>query len=141
MVTNLLKEITLAIGREFPAVKIYTENLEPGAECPYFYIFCVSTRYEPKQKNRYQRNAAFEIQYLPQSGSTENWRIAERLEVLLERISFDGALLQGSNINCKMENGVLHFYIAYTFDLVRKEKNEDYMGEVKVYGETVKTGK
>jgi hypothetical protein len=143
VVNKLITGIAQAIRKEFPATtyKVYTEKTEQGIRKPCFFILCVTQNHEARLKDRFRLESTFDIHYFPKNGNAEGWEVAEKLRMILEWITLDGDFLLGSNMNYKMEDGVLHFFVDYTLNMVHKKEPYDFMEEVKVYGKIRETGK
>ena len=142
MVNKLITGIAEAIRKEFPVSthKIYTEKTEQGTKEPCFFILCITQWHDPKLKDRFRLNTSFDIHYFPKAGNAEGWEVAERLRLLLEWVAIDDALIRGTSINYKMEDGTLHFFVDYNFNMDTKKEPYAYMEEVKVNGKIAKAG-
>lgn len=99
---------------------------------PYFYITIMNPSQIPMLTNQYQRIQPFEIQYFPKGKSytRECMEVAEKLFEVLEYIMIDGNLVRGSDLNCKLEEGVLYFYVQFNL-VVLKQTEDSFMQEIK----------
>ncbi|WP_313524824.1 phage tail terminator family protein [Anaerotignum sp.] len=140
MVNKLITGIGQAIRREFPETtyKIYTEKTEQDLKRPCFFILCVNQRREAKLNERFRLNSSFDIQYFPYVGNVEGGETAGKLWLVLEWVTIDDALIRGSSMNYKIEDGILHFFVDYNVSMDRKKEPNVFMEEVKVNGEISK---
>lgn len=136
MINNLISGIGQAIRSDFPeeAYRIYTEKIEQGLEKPCFFILCANQRYDAKLGSRFMLNTSFDVQYFSSLGNNDCWEVAEKLRGFLEEITVDGSLVQGTSINYRVENGVLHFLIDYNIPMMHEKDAVEFMEEVTVYG-------
>lgn len=141
MVNNIVLGIAQKIRTVFSETNysLYTENIEQGFKEPCFFVSLISHTQKQRLGNRYRETYSFDISYYPSAdGSTneECLEVAEGLYEILEYITADSDLLRGININSKITEGILHFYVDYNIFVIREKIPETNMEEVIIYGET-----
>ncbi|HCT64272.1 MAG TPA: hypothetical protein DIC60_03215 [Lachnospiraceae bacterium] len=141
MVNNIVLGIAQKIRTVFSETNysLYTENIEQGFKEPCFFVSLISHTQKQRLGNRYRETYSFDISYYPSADGNTNeecLEVAEGLYEILEYITADSDLLRGTNINSKITEGILHFYVDYNIFVIREKIPETNMEEVIIYGET-----
>lgn len=122
-------EVRKAISRKINGfrdkdTKIYSETIEQGFQEPCFFVKEVNTSHERELGNRYKRDHLYDIHYFPNPNSstknTDTRTMAEVLYEQLEYIEVAGRPLRGYDMNHRIVDGILHFFIRYPM-FVKKE--------------------
>lgn len=125
----MIDEIRKAILRKINTfrdkdTKIYSESIEQGFQEPCFYIKEVNSSQNRELGNRYKREHLYDIHYFPNlNSSTKNTDMRAMAEVLYEQLEYievAGRPLRGYDMNYRIVDGVLHFFVRYPI-FVRKE--------------------
>jgi hypothetical protein len=119
--------------------KLYTESIEQGFDEPCFFVQLITQAQTQRLGNRYRETHSFDVMYFPTEDGNENeecHNVSEELYQLLEYIAVDSDLIRGTNLNSKVQEKVLHFFVDYNVSIVRVKPEEEKMEEVTVYGET-----
>ena len=117
MVNDVLDGISNALYKVFEGVEIRTEGLEQGFVAPSFFVDIVSTMDTPLLGNRAFRTMEFDVSYFPESETELNnecEKVASQLYGALRFIDLlDGTKLRGLELNHKVVDDVLHFFVKY----------------------------
>ena len=108
------------------------EDIKQDLQKPCFFIASINPTVSPFPGGRYRRENQFIIQYFPQSDTdfqAECNNVAERMFWCLEEIEAMGSMIRGCNMNYKVVDGVLNFYVNYNF-FVRRQKEDTAMGAI-----------
>lgn len=118
---------------------VYFDSLPQGFAAPCFFIQLLSASHELRLWNRYELVLNFDIMYFPMN-ERENDVIelntrAYSLLYGLEYIPLDGGEVRGTDINYKIEDGVLHFFISYHIFILKTSERSPLMQRlVQQYG-------
>lgn len=117
MVKAIIDGISNALYENFKGVTIYSESVEQGLEEPCFFIKTLNPSEIPLVGVRAFRLVPIDVHYFPDSekeGYAEMESVASELYAILRRIKLvDGSLIGGWNLNHRIEDGVLHFFVEY----------------------------
>lgn len=141
MVNDIILGIAEKIRTLYPesGYKLYTESIEQGFKEPCFFVQLITQTQTKRLGNRYVETYSFDVQYFPNEngeGNKECLIVSEELYELLEYITVNEDHLRGTNLNSRVQDRVLHFFVDYTVPIVRTKVADEKMGEVTVYGET-----
>lgn len=138
MINKILIGMSQALYVEFGEnYNIYTESIEQGLDVPCFLITNIVHTHNAKLCNRYQDNNSFMVQYFPLSNTDALYEIHDvvsRLENVLEWISVDTSKVRGTNMESKVDNGVLNFQVDYNVRSVKRTEEEERMNNLKYKG-------
>lgn len=141
----MVNSIVLGIAQKIRTVftegdySLYTEKVEQGLNEPCFFVWLTSHTQKQRLANRYKETYCFEVLYYPSvdgNANEECLAVGQGLYELLEYISAEGDLIRGINLNSKITEGVLHFYVEYSMFTIREKTPDTNMEEVIIYGET-----
>ena len=127
MVNQLFDDITRALYKEFgDSCKYYVEEIEQNSQRPCFSVGALNPIIESHSLVRYTRITPIVIHYFTDKDATNDakkdvHRVAERLWQTLEYLEFNGNLIRGDSISWDVVEGVLQFFITYTFDVYKVE--------------------
>lgn len=134
--TGIAAELEKIFDDKLP---VFFDSLPQGFEAPCFFIKLLSANSELRLWNRYELVLNFDVLYLP-IGERENvaHELNERAYGLiygLEYITLEGAPIRGTDINYKIEDGVLHFFVSYHIFILKKSERSPLMKKlVQEYG-------
>lgn len=132
-VNSVLDSVIAALNQNFPNISTYSEESEQGLEEPYFYVKMFPVAQKQLLGQRYQRNHSFDIHYF--AGSNEALHdMAEQLYDKLELISVADSLVRGSGMRHEIVDGVLHWFVAYNFQVRRSVEPDPLMQSMKQEG-------
>lgn len=136
MINAITESISRALDAEFGGrCKIYMEEKEQDLEGPCFFIQCLNPTGSLFLGRRYFRRSQFCIQYFPASESSPNREcngVAEQMYACLEYIDLGGPW-QGTGMNSRVEDGILHFFVNYDGFVYRQEEETPAMEELEVH--------
>lgn len=125
--------VIAALYQRFPAVPIYGEDISQGLTEPCFYVKLFPTQHDQSLNRRYRRTHTFDIHYFPEpiQPYKDMHDMSEALTDVLELVPFGTGLLRGSGMNTEIIDGVLHFGVEYTVNLVRPPTSAQNMNTMK----------
>lgn len=126
MINELFNAISTSIYEEFGNdYEIYREEIKQGLKEPCFFISCLKPEINKFLNNRYFSNIPFCIQYFPvtQDKNSECIDVSERLFDCLEYVKDNDSTIMGSNMNYEIVDGVLNFWVNYSFFVLKKQNN------------------
>lgn len=129
MINEVVAGISVRLDAEF-GYEIHMEEIKQDLQEPCFFIASVNPTISPYPSGRYRRENQFVIQYFPKSNTdarAECNNVAERMLWCLEEIEAMGGRIRGCDMNYKVVDGVLNFFVNYNF-FVRRQKEETAMG-------------
>ncbi|EHQ92097.1 hypothetical protein DesyoDRAFT_5165 [Desulfosporosinus youngiae DSM 17734] len=131
---NLIRDSIISVlDQNFPDISIYEEELAEDFEEPCFFVKLLSASQEQLLGQRYQRFHFFDLHYY--GGSNGNLHdMAEQLYDKMELISVDGRLVRGTGMRHEIVDGVLHFFVAYNFYVLRRAESDRLMQSMKQEG-------
>nr|DAL98055.1 MAG TPA: tail completion protein [Caudoviricetes sp.] len=97
---------------------IYTDFHKQNARFPLFHIKLLESNQEQEFTNRYWRECDFDIQlFMDENGEIQDTKSlmakADALYTVLEYIHVNGKLLRGTDMNYRVTDNVLHFFVSY----------------------------
>ena len=114
--------ISSAIGAAFPDAIIYKEQASQ-IERPAFYIGEIKTTQDKSIGNRYYRQHQMVVRYFPPEDGLTDYEdlsdIADKLYACLEYLEYDGWRGRGIQMNHRIEDNVLQFYLTVQLALKR----------------------
>lgn len=130
------------IKGDYPDTPIYTERAVQDRKLPAFFIGGINTSTEKKMNNHYRMNWQMEVRYQTPANSLGTYsklnQMGMELTFLLDRIHLptyeDGKYREqrGTNIDYKIDEGVLLFYVDYEMNVLRYEKPAPLMASLEV---------
>lgn len=134
MINAIMEAISIALDAEFgDGYECHIEEMSQDMEGGAFFIQCLnptSTLFCGKKR---LRRSQFCIQYFPLSEDDRNrecYDVLERLNQCLECIALDGLMMRGTQMNGKVADGVLTFFVNYDCFVYRREEAMPEMGEL-----------
>lgn len=124
----------------FPDIKRYGEEIKQGFQGPCFFVELLAASHTQELGTRYMRTHSFNIHYFPRNNSDLNESneelhdMAEQLYDALELIEYNDVLYQGVGMNHEIVEGVLHFFVDYSFRVRRIVTELPKMAELKQEG-------
>lgn len=132
MINIIIAGISNALFEEF-GYKNHMEEIKQDLKEPCFFISCINPAFRRYLGTRYFQQNEFVIQYFPESKSNakaECNAVAERMDWCLEVIQTDAGDIRGNNMNYKIVDGVLNYFINYDCFIYRVEQ-KNVMEQVK----------
>lgn len=137
MVDKIINSISTKLKEVFDdKTLVYTEPVEQDDKTSCFFICCETSACNQVMGKRYSFNYHFDIQYYPLNGHGEMHSVAAQLYDVLEYIDCETSKIKGVQMNYKIEQGVLHFYINYNIQII-KTINKTSMDELKLNNNAV----
>lgn len=140
MTDSIINAIAHGIRNEFHKNKymVYTENVEQGLIKPCFFIHQLYRKQKHLFDRRYIEKFCFDVTFFPKNRNSkfECAKAENSLYSLLEFIDVDGDLIKGSNINSKIDDNILHFFIEYNIFILKPKEKDKYMEVLQQHGRT-----
>lgn len=142
MINELIEIIAFNLASIFGEdMPIYSENVPQGLETGCFYIRNL-THSEKKLIGGRRKLTDFDIMYIPSEGSLETEKeLNNILATITERFrgfTLGTKVFKGTEISAEKEDGVLHYFISFNFNVKDKREAELMekliMKEVEVIG-------
>lgn len=130
MLNDILDAITKKLDKLFPDNPIYTNAVEQDLVEPCFFVQFLEPSEKPMIGQRYFRETAVSIQYLPGETNEVLRELNRVTDILMDGMEYitleDGSLLRGTGRIARpdMEERVLTFLVNYNM-FVRKPKMEE----------------
>ena len=117
MINAIMEAIGMALDAEFgQGYECYIGEMGRDMKGGAFLIQCLNTASALLRGRRRHRRSQFCIQYFPPSEDDRNrecYGVLERLNQCLEYINLDGIMIRGTQMNGKVADGVLDFFVNY----------------------------
>lgn len=124
--------ISSAIGEAYPNVIIYKEQASK-IKRPAFYIGEIKTSQTKSIGNRYYREHQMVVRYFPTEDNLTDYEdlsdIADKLYACLEYLKYDGWRGRGIQMNHRIEDNVLQFFVTVQLAL-RRPTNDPKMEHI-----------
>ncbi len=131
MVNDVIAGISNALYNEF-GYENHMEEIKQDLEEPCFFISILNPSAKEYPGGRCRRDNSFVIQYFPESenhASAECYSVAERMLKCLGLIEVQGQYLHGHNMNYRVADGVLSYFVDYNF-FTRGAKETSFMEDM-----------
>lgn len=128
MVNELFDAITRTMFTEFGEThKFYVEEIEQNATKPCFSVGTLNPIIKSRSLVRYNYTIPIVLHYFTDKDNTTDSRkdcyaVAERLWQLLEYLPYEDYLIRGEDMSWDIVEGVLQFFITYSFDVYKTEE-------------------
>nr|WP_175559950.1 hypothetical protein [Clostridium uliginosum] len=124
---DLIIEIRKILGREFPNVTVYDEEIKQGFKKPYFFVKILTSNQIKELNRRYKRNVYFDISYFSdkESINLDYFNMADSLYKTLEYVEVDSKKYRTLNMKHEIVDEVLHFMFQLKFNLLKKIEQTD----------------
>ena len=127
IIDGITEKLSATYGDD--SYKYYTEQVKQGLRTPCFIVSCVTMGSEQMLGDRYKRNSAFSVTYLPKStteAGNECLKIQNTLFDALEYITVGGNLKRGTDIAGRIVDGALVCTVNYDM-FIRRVREKDTM--------------
>lgn len=124
-VTDLIDGTTIALHNQFgDTYKYYVEEVEQNAKKPCFVTGILNPMIRSTNARRYERTCPLVVHYFTDKENTldankDCYSIAEQLWQALEYLTVDGCILRGEEISWELVEGVLEFFITYSYPIYK----------------------
>lgn len=109
------------IGSTFPEIEVYIDGTPEDAERPFFIVKIIKGEQAHQLHRKYKRICSLEIKYAAEDVLEAGYHhIAEQLYELLELVVVDGDGFRGSEMFHEVIDGVLQFYVKYSYQIIRE---------------------
>lgn len=112
------------LGQAFPEKAIYKEQ-SSQIDRPAFYIGEIKAEQNSRIGNHYRRTHQMVVRYFPQEDNLSDYEdlgaIADKLYYHLEFLKFDGVQARAIQMNHRIEDNVLQFFLTVHLSLKRPE--------------------
>lgn len=111
----MIKHIAYSLAKAFPEINVYRENIKKP-ELPFFDIRRIKSEIYKKIGNCYELYEKYEIKYFHSKDIGETSRellsgVALKMSEVLEIMEFNSEKLRGYDMNYRIEDGVLQFFL------------------------------
>lgn len=131
---NPLSLIAYALAQHFPKTEIHKEQIADIMR-PAFFVMELKTSQNKAIGNRYYRESLLVVRYFPPEDNLTDYEdlmsIADKLYAVLEYLSYDGYQARGYQMNHRIEDNVLQFFVKIRMALERPE-HETKMANIDV---------
>lgn len=140
IVTSISQKIDEAFNQKYDKYAIYGEEIKQGLQEPCFFIKILKSSIKHVLGKRYFLSQSFDIHYFPENDlntEKEMLEIADNLYDALEYVDWEGDLVRGTNMNYKIIDDVLHFFVDYNYYILKNQTKDacfedlNYTQEVK----------
>ena len=143
-ITNqIMIAMTKALKKQFPDYKVYGEEIKQGFQAPCFFLAVINTNSKQKMiGKRYLRTISLDVHFFSEKNEEQNeqmYEMGDLLYPLLEVLQLEEQILQGSEMNFEIIDGVLHFFVDYKVFVYRQTEPDVYMEKLNVERATLKT--
>lgn len=116
--------------------RIYIEAVEQGLQEPCFFVSQITHEQGQALGARYQERQTFVIQYFPEN--TQKKRACRKIEIvlfdILEFIQMGDRLFRGTNRRGEIQDGILSFFVDFSYSILKPKKEAEWMQEVQING-------
>lgn len=143
-VTNQIKNaIMKKLKQEFPDYKRYGEEIKQGFQAPCFFLAVINTNSKQQMiGKRYLRTISLDVHFFPdpKAQNEQMYEMGDLLYMLLEVLHIDGQILQGSEMNFEIVDGVLHFFVDYKVFVYREVVKDPVMEDFNIERAVLRIG-
>lgn len=121
--------VTQALQAAFPDIPVYGEEPDQTQDSPRLYVRLPEGTHTQEMGRRFRRENPVVVRYNP-SGALPNedmYAMAERLTAELQQVSLSGRPLTGRDMRFEIAEGVLMFYVTYSFVVAAQEPADPAM--------------
>lgn len=138
---TVISAISVKLHSSFsPSPNIYKDQVEQGLVKPCFFVSCITQQQERIAKNWFKRTASMLIRFHP-TETTDKYSqcrtVGEKLLDVLESINLPNSMINYPSLPCwgrdleyKIQDEVLLFYVTYDFKVKRELVEEARMTEL-----------
>ena len=142
MIKEIRYGITNALYKMFgDYYNIYIDNVEQGYKNPCFFVSLVDWYSDPMIMGREKVHTQYNITFFPEhedEPTDECYEMIQKLKQCLRMIETEnGDIFRGIDMDAKVVDGLLQFYVTYNFETIESE-NGNYMES---YTERTKYGR
>ena len=141
---NIVSAIAVNVRSRFSKdrIKAIYKNLpEQNIQKPYAFIHQINAQHQNEMRNRADWTFMLDIRVHPQDNQTniQSWarEIALDLIEAINIITVSGQAVKARSVEYKVENGVLHFIVSYSYKVLHIEDEVPDMQNL-LYGEHLK---
>ena len=131
MIKEMRYGITSALYEKFgEKYNIYIDSIEQGYHNPCFFVSLVDWFSDPLLMGRERVHTQYNITFFPENEeepTDECYEMIQRLKDCLRMITLEnGDIFRGTDMDAKVVDGLLQFYVTYNFETIEREDG-DYM--------------
>lgn len=137
-VNGVRDSVITILHQQFPGISIYGEEIGQGFDKPCFFVKLFPVSQGQLLGRRYQRSHSFDICYFPvvvdegeaNRQNADMHDVAEQLYEVMELIPVvdgDDRLMRGTKMRHEIGEGVLHFFVDYSFQVIKEATLEPLM--------------
>lgn len=141
---DVVSAVSINVRRRFSKDRIkaiYKELPQQNIQKPYAFIHQISAQHQNEMRNRANWTFMLDIRVHPQDFQTDiqSWgrEIALDLIEATNIITVSGQAVKARSIEYKVQDGVLHFIVSYSYKVLRVEDDAPDM-QTMLYGEHLK---
>lgn len=132
MLNDIMDAVTRRLNELFgDAYEIYTDAVEQGLKEPCFFVQFMEPSEKPMIGQRYYRDTAMYIQYLPGEVPQPSRELNRAADILMDGVEYitlaDGSLLRGTGRSHRIEDSILTFFVSYNMFVIKKRPQEASM--------------
>ena len=141
---DVVSAVSINIRRRFSRERIkalYKNMPQQNIQKPYAFIHQIDAQHQNEMRNRANWTFMLDIRVHPEDGQTDiqSWARGIALDLIeaINIITVSGQAVKARSIEYKVEEGVLHFIVSYSYKVLRVEDNVPDMQNLS-YGEHLK---
>lgn len=132
MLNDIMDAVTRRLNELFgDGYEIYTDAVGQGLTEPCLFVRFLEPSEKPMIGQRYYRETAMSIQYLPGDTPQPSREMNRTADILMDGLEYitlgDGSLLRGTGRSHRTEDGVLTFFVSYNMFVVKSKAQEEPM--------------
>ena len=132
MIKDIRYGITSALHAMFgDEYNIYIDSLEQGYENPCFFVDLVDWYSDELIMGREKVHTQFNVTFFPRNEdepTDECLEMIPKLKSCLRMIAIEnGDLFRGTDMDAKIVDGLVQFYVTYNFETIEKQESDNSM--------------
>ena len=141
MINSIRDGINSALYAKFgDEYNIYLDDLEQGYENPCFFVYLIDWYSDELIMKREKVHTQFAITFFPRNEdepTVECYEIIPKLRECLRMITLEnGDIHRGIDMDAKVVDGRVQFYVTYNFEMIEQEADNSMQG----YTERINNG-
>lgn len=136
MINEIMEAMADSLNEIFPESKIYNEQIKSKIDTPCLFISLKSFKEDKMISNRYFNKVSFQITYHAKNQMNKNdefFSVYEKIKDALEILRFNENVYNGKDISFEIKEGILHFYVTYSYFILKIREDEEEQDEKMYY--------
>ena len=129
MISSIRKGIASALNEKFgEEYNVYFDEIEQGYENPCFFVYLVDWYSDELIMGREKVHTQFNVTFFPRNEeepTEECYETIQKLKECLRMITLkDGDKHRGIDMDAKVVDGLVQFYVTYNFETIEREDGD-----------------